>query len=104
MRKLFCTASIFAAMLALLWSGVYFRHADTVWFCPNDWSCAVPTMQVWMIWWVFQNFIWPVTIAVSVIAIVRAMWWLAGFVCAKLRPVEAAQRIRMGGEGANSDA
>ncbi len=90
MRKLFCTSSIFAGMVALLWSGFYFKHAATVWWMRNG---GFPNQQTYLTLWLFMQIVAPLCfVAVGAMGS-YPLWKLSEFLCSKLRANTKAEPL-----------
>ncbi|MDP9114485.1 MAG: hypothetical protein M3O20_12500 [Acidobacteriota bacterium] len=90
MRKLFCTSSIFAGMVALLWSGFYFKHAATLWYWPGE---SYPNQQVLLISWLFMNLIEPLVALYIAGGLAWGLWKLSELLCSKLRANTKAEPL-----------
>lgn len=84
MRKFFCTATVFTAMVGLIYCGFCFKLPATVWFTKSD-IINSPTMQVWLWWWIVMNFLWPMVGLIALAGFTITVWSWASTICAKLR-------------------
>lgn len=81
MSKFFCTLTIFAGMIGLIWFGFANEMRCYIWWDGSGYS----ERKIYYFTWVILNICMPIALLAAGLWIVYMMWRASGAICGKLQ-------------------